>query len=262
MSLRSTAVRKPIPILLYHRVDDRGRPFTTRPEVFADHLSLLADRGYRSLTAEQLDHCIAGDPAAFGPKPFAITFDDGFAELETTVAPLLRDAGFTATAFLITSRCGPGGEGAGEHLSWEAARSLQSSGTLEFFSHSHTHRRWGSAVEPQTIVDDLDASLSLLADELGRPRSELDHLAWPFGDTTDGWERAAVGLGLTTQYVVQRGAVTHADRHLRLPRLMADGYSTALVGRWLDVLSRPLGAAAANQVFGRLRGVRRGGAYL
>ncbi len=249
---------RPVPILLYHRIDESGDPFTTTPRLFEAHLSWLADHEYRSITPGQLDGMLGGATAA-GPKTFMLTFDDGFADLETTVAPMLREHDFSATAFLITSRCQPASSDGDEYLSWASARSLASEGVFDFHSHTHSHQQWSFDSDPQVVLDDIEISLATMADELGRSRQELTHLAWPFGRATQEWEEAATAAGLSTQYIVQRGAVSRPGRQQRLPRLMADGYSLNLLKGWMSVLTNQPSTQVCNQVFGRLRQARRRG---
>lgn len=254
----------PIPILLYHRVDRSGGPFATDPDGFARHLSWLADRGYRSLTTAELDAALA-DRVDPGRGRFVLTFDDGFADLDTTVAPLLRHHGFSATAFVITSQVPDHPVEGGEHLAWSSAKALVDEGLLEVHSHSHDHLRRPTAPSAETdaeVRDDLATSIEILSDRLGQRPARFTHLAWPFGHTTPAWEQVAADLGLTTQYVVQRGAVTHQGRHQRLPRLMADDYPLTAVKGWMRTLSNPVGARATNRVFGTIRQRRRGCGYV
>lgn len=257
-------MQNPIPILLYHRVDGSGGPLATSPEVFAQHLAWLADQGYRSLTTEELDRSLGeSGPAIDHPKPFMITFDDGYADLETTVVPLLQEYGFTATSFLITSLCPKAPSPDEDYLAWSTARTLATDGVLEFHSHTHSHERWSFDPEQIDVVSkDIDTSLAVLSDELGRPRSDFSHLAWPYGQTCPAWETAAERLGLGTNYVVQRGAPNQLGRRARLPRLMVDGYSLAALKVWMALLSTRPGALLANKVFGSVRQVRRGAGYL
>ncbi len=253
---------RPIPILCYHRVSPDGGPFSTTPEVFAAHLAWLAGRGYTTLGAAEVGAVAAGRaPAPAGPA-VAITFDDGYADLDTVVAPALRRYGFRATSFLITDRCPARPSPGDEHLSWSAARRLATEGVLEFGTHTHTHGRWeldaGAAPE---VADDIATSLKALAEGLGQAPGERAELAWPWGRTCAAWDEAAAQLGVTTQFVVQRGAVTRPGVTTRLPRLLVDSMAPATFAAWMRLLSTRSGAWAANAVFGTIRERRRGAGY-
>lgn len=251
----------PIPILLYHRVDTSGGPFATEPDVFSQHLAWLAGQGYRSLSADDLAEVVGGS-SPVPEKGVMITFDDGFADLETAVAPVLEKHQFTATVFLITGRCPTTTSPDDEYLSWPSARRLADCGLMEFHSHTHGHQQWSAgSTDVGAVRDDLETSLTVLSDELRRPSTDFTHLAWPFGQTHPEWEDVAADLGLSTQYVVQRGAVNSRDRSVRLPRLMVDGFSSKAFNGWMTLLSTRGGAAATNQLFGTIRNIRRGAGY-
>jgi peptidoglycan/xylan/chitin deacetylase (PgdA/CDA1 family) len=88
--------------LLYHRVTavaaDPQR-LAVGPERFSDHLDVLCRRGVpmslEALTARASEGTL---PA----HAFAITFDDGYADVLTEAAPRLRAAGVPATVFVST----------------------------------------------------------------------------------------------------------------------------------------------------------------
>ena len=90
--------------LLYHGIADSDRaradelvPPTT-PELFARQLALLA-RSYRVVPASELQAAVA--ERRIGSRiPVAITFDDDDHTHPAVAAPLLRDAGLTATFFV------------------------------------------------------------------------------------------------------------------------------------------------------------------
>ena len=253
---------RPIPVLCYHRVSPDGGLFSTTPEVFAAHLAWLAGRGYTTLTAREVGAVASGRAAAPAGPAVALTFDDGYADLDTAVAPALRRHGFRATSFLITDRCPAEPSPGDEHLSWSAARRLAAEGVLEFGTHTHSHGRWElQADRAGEVADDIATSVKALAEGLGRPPEELAELAWPWGRTCDAWDDAARQLGVTTQFVVQRGAVTRPGVTTRLPRMLADGMAPGAFARWLRVLSTGPGAVAVNTVFGTIRQRRHGAGY-
>jgi hypothetical protein len=255
-------MNEPIPCLLYHRVDNSGGPFATTPTVFRQHIEWLASEGFRTLTLGQFDRALE-NPRERDGRSLLLTFDDGFADIETCVAPILREFGFNAVAFIITGRCADSTAQPGEYLSWSSLRKLSADGIFEFQTHTHTHQRWALTEQSAgTVAADIGQSIEILESELRFPRSCFSHIAWPFGRTCASWEREAVKIGLPTQHIVQKGAVTRAGDTIRLPRLMVDGMSLSAVKGWLGTLSRPIGAAVCNRFFGTVRHFRQGAAYL
>ena len=246
----------PIPILLYHKIDDGIDDLATPVSVFDKQLAWLSERGYRSLTLDQFEHALENPRASAGGKSFLLTFDDGYVDLVHNAAPVLRRYGFSATAFLITS------EISGTHVEWSDVRSLASEGLIQFQSHSHAHAHWDeSAAGHETLTKDLADSLDILAAELRVPRTAFRHQAWPWGRCNARWEGIASNLGLRYQHIVQRGAVTRSNQTIRLPRICFDGSTTKAFKMWMSTLSSRAGAIACNKVFGTIRQRRHGIGY-
>jgi peptidoglycan/xylan/chitin deacetylase (PgdA/CDA1 family) len=260
----------PIPILLYHSVDHRGDSRSTAPEIFERQLSWLADHGYRSLTLEEFDRALSAPSKPTPRKVFLLTFDDGYPDLATVVAPALRRYRFTGVSFLITGACPPAAAAAGNaaslagsYISWEQARALVSQGVVEFQSHSHSHHRWDAkrGVDDE-VATDLANSVDMLAAQLRLPRKYFRHLAWPWGRCNEAWELIGKDLGLTYQHIVQRGAVTRIGQTTRLPRICCDGMTVPTLVTWMTLLSTPGGARFCNTVFGTIRRHRHGLGYV
>jgi len=250
-----------VPVLLYHRIELEGgensTAISTPVDLFAAHLHWMAANGYRTLTLAELEARINGT-APYAANEVVLTFDDGYASLAELAAPILRQTGFNATSFLITQRVGKD-----DHLDWSEVRELADEGVLDFHSHSHSHERW--PLDPASIrhlTDDLDTSRQALMTELGRSADELRFLAWPYGRTCGSWDAAASEMGFTTQFAVQRGAVTRSGRHQRIPRLMVDGMPLPRFTRWMRVLSTTPGAHLANRIFGTIRRLRQHPGYI
>ena len=88
-----TAVR--VPILYYHRVEDRLPPAKKLSQAFAAQMEYLRKRNYRSITFEQLaDYFVKGRPLP--SRPVIISLDDGYLDNFTRAYPILKQNGFRA----------------------------------------------------------------------------------------------------------------------------------------------------------------------
>jgi len=96
--------------LAYHGVermplkDDRYR-LMVDPAALRKHIALLRKWGYEFVTFVELARRVAaGSEAASGCV--ALTFDDGFADNHSTLLPLLRDEGITASVYVVFNDMG------------------------------------------------------------------------------------------------------------------------------------------------------------
>ena len=247
----------PIPILLYHHVNPRGASSTTQPDEFHCHLAWLARKGWRTLTLAEFEAAVLGKKPA-GARRFLLTFDDGSADLPYS-ATAMRSFGFTGVAFVITSQLDQADP---DFLQADAIKELAASGVFEIQSHTHRHVHVRDQPEDlDALKADLTASRTYLTTRLGVGAEAARHLAWPWGECTPAMEAAARDLGFTWQYLVQRGALTITGEQVRLPRLCADGISTAQLAAWMSVFASRGGTRLTNKIFGAIRKHRRGLAY-
>ena len=146
--------RSSVPVLCYHNIGGNGVP----EESFAAQMDWLTARGVRSLTLGGFKTFLRGEPLR-GPSVL-LTFDDGFRDLYTRAAPILRRHGFSCLAFVVPNRVREDHEpGTGEPImadaaheafvlrddrsawmSWAEIAELQRDGVVEVGSHSRTHR--------------------------------------------------------------------------------------------------------------------------
>ncbi len=150
--------RTSVAVLCYHNIGGNGVP----EKAFRAQMAWLAGRGARTLRLDGLRKIADGaeiSEVTGGRPAVLLTFDDGFRDLLTRVAPVLREHGFCATTFLVSNRMRPddepGMEGEivadqaheawltrGERsawLSWAELRGLVDEGVLEAGSHSASH---------------------------------------------------------------------------------------------------------------------------
>ncbi len=194
-----------VPVLMYHHVSPSPGMITVTVEHFEDQLRWLRRHGYRSLSSAEFAGHLAGKPVP--SKSVLITFDDGYLDNWVYAYPLLKQYGYTAMLFLVTSWARDGAVrpflGQGElpdtpdHreceariaqgrsdeviLRWSEARALQEDGVFEIHSHTSTHTRWD--------LHDPEHKNMHMARELSEARQALDthlggvsdHHCWPQG---------------------------------------------------------------------------------
>ena len=92
-----------VPILIYHKVEARKEVGinVVSPEKFRQHITVLRELGYRSVTFWDLLTA-----PALPPKPVIITFDDAYESVYHYAFPVLREFGFTAVVFVIAGFIG------------------------------------------------------------------------------------------------------------------------------------------------------------
>ena len=184
-----------VPILYYHSVmQEKGNELRMPPEQFEAQMSYLHDRGYQSVSLEQL-YLASNGRGTLPTKPFVITFDDGYVDNFTNAFPILAKHGFTATVFMITSYID--GEG---FMTWGQLKELVANG-WEIESHTTSHP-YLTKVDPIAVLSELNLSKELLEKELGKP---VKFFAYPYGDLNANVVQAVKETGHLMAVSTQRG---------------------------------------------------------
>jgi peptidoglycan/xylan/chitin deacetylase (PgdA/CDA1 family) len=220
--------------LAYHGVDEvpvRRDPhgLFVAPQRLRRHVEFLRARGYELVTFGVL---VERATAGAGEGLAALTFDDGFADNETVLAPLLRELGAPATVFVTTGWLG------GEHpdvpgtwvMDADAVRRLHAAG-VEIGGHTVSH--------PDLTTLGFDAA----RDELESGRRELEALldapvrsaAYPYGRATAETVQACAAAGFHAACRTS-GNGAH-ERRLDFPREDMDGPAT-IIGLRLKAAGR------------------------
>lgn len=186
-----------IPVFCYHVVN---------AEAFEADLEFLARNGYITITADALlDHLEQRRPVP--SSAVVLTIDDGARNLYEVAFPLLQGYGMKAVAFIATQfhqeEVDDSSHTRQNHLlyplSWSQIRSMHTSGSIDFQSHTHGSRyvpRWpeaagleGSASEvvhalrgpALTVAEDFRLAKEILECKLNKT---VRHLAFPRFDGT------------------------------------------------------------------------------
>lgn len=209
---RTAAVRR-VPILMYHRIATTPEPgvpsfrrLCTSPIRFCWHMKWLADAGWRGVPVSDV---LRSPARPAGERLCAITFDDGFRELFSFVAPVLKTFGFRASFFLPTGFIGHARRTfqAQECLTWSEVRRLHEDG-FEIGSHTVTHRRLHT-LPWETACRELTVSKATIESEID---ARVGGFSFPFA-----FPEAATGFG---------SSIAHA-----LSRLGYDYAVTTVIGR-------------------------------
>ena len=219
-----------IPVITYHHIlrDEENTRFrhtstTTSVRAFSNQMTWLRDMGYTTLTMYQLEdyvHNRANLPA----RAVVITFDDGLKSVSRYAYPILKQYGFKATAFIITSRIK-------RHPQKWAPKSLQFMSVSEleeikdvfdFQSHTHFLHRVDAHRRPillsrsyHNILFDFEHSRRALA----QFNPHVLYLSYPFGGYNATAVQAASDAGFHLAVTTVKWKVKPGDNPMLLKRL-------------------------------------------
>ena len=165
-----------LPILMYHYVRDvqpndrLGWNLSVTPDNFRKQVRYLTDHGYTTLTMRDADLVLAGK-REMPLRAVVLTFDDGYRDFYTTAAPILRDAGFTATNYVPTQLVGTG-----NYMNWRQIEELDAEG-FEMAAHSQFHVDVTTAGSNRARLEVFGAKADLES-HLGHPVVDW---AYPYG---------------------------------------------------------------------------------
>jgi peptidoglycan/xylan/chitin deacetylase (PgdA/CDA1 family) len=214
-----------VPVLMYHWVNpdlgDRLRLYGVTPGAFGRQIRRLRAAGYRSARFPELLRHVAGG-APLPPKSIVITLDDGYRDNLEYAGPILEEAGFTATIFLVTDRAGGINEWDLKHgdpprplLDWAAARRLDG-GVFRFEPHSRTHPEL-TTVDPARAREEITGAKKAMEDQLGR---RVSVFSYPHGSFHLGLEAIVREAGYDAAVTDLQGLNRRGTDPFRIRRTM------------------------------------------
>jgi peptidoglycan/xylan/chitin deacetylase (PgdA/CDA1 family) len=158
---RAPSASASIPAVMYHSIGVRTRDwiwgFLTCPwQLFSGQLQALQERGYRSLSLDEL-HQRQSAAGRQAERLVCLTFDDGYLDNWIFAWPLMQRLGFTGTVYVNpefvedgqeprptladcwAGRCAESDLPTRGFLNWGELRAMQASGVMIIGSHSLTH---------------------------------------------------------------------------------------------------------------------------
>jgi peptidoglycan/xylan/chitin deacetylase (PgdA/CDA1 family) len=219
---------------MYHGVNDttsRVHPYfetNTSPEVFAQQMEYLYDRGYNPVDMDSAVQMIDGGNVV--PRSVAITFDDGFHDFYSHALPVLSRYGFPATMFVVSDLVGTRPKRFGDKtvMSWAELKEIQSLG-IQVGSHTATHPVLRQLDLGQVELE-IKQSKQTIEDRLGLPVTSFSYpYAFPEQDhafvacVKRFMKEAGYECGVTTVL----GTAGKASKRYCLPRIPMNTYDDA-----------------------------------
>ncbi|MFD9466632.1 polysaccharide deacetylase family protein [Streptomyces sp. NPDC060027] len=216
-----------VPVFLYHAVSDDSPPwlarFTVSPRTFLEHLDMIADSGLHVVPLRQLVAALLGGPP-LPPRSAVLSFDDGYADFASTVAPLLAARGLPSTLYVTTGALSAAGRPSGggpfpsvATLSWAQVRELDAAG-IEIGGHTVTHPQLDTL--PRAAVrEEVAGCKRRIEDALGH---RVDSFAYPHGYSSRTVRSLVREAGWTSAAAIRAASAFSSERDdpLRFARLM------------------------------------------
>jgi peptidoglycan/xylan/chitin deacetylase (PgdA/CDA1 family) len=227
---------KPIPILMYHQIDQakKGTPFrslSVRPKSFALQMWLLNFRGYKGLSMQDLMPYLRGEKTG---KVVGITFDDGYLNNLTNALPVLKRYGFTSTVYVVSQR---------QESEWDLDLKVNPKPLM----NDNQLKQWvegGQEVgaHTQNHVNLKKVSSRIAHDEISKCRLDLEsrlgvpvrHFCYPYGQYDNNTIDLVKQAGFLTATTVERRLARTSDDFLQLPRVFV-GRHNHLLAFWSKV---------------------------
>ena len=214
-----------LPTLFWHHVQSMDKAeqlghagLTVDTALFRSQMQFLKDRGYIPVRPEQLIAFFdQGTPMP--AKGVLLTFDDGYDDFAQDAAPILREFGFTATAFIPTGLLNNPG-----YMSWDTLSALDSQG-IYLANHTWSHQN-------------VNASKSTDEREIGTADTQLSQhgynkakvFAYPYGFPSTFGEQVLSEKGYTIAFTTYPGSTQCKKQRLTLPRTRIGNTSLSAYG--------------------------------
>jgi peptidoglycan/xylan/chitin deacetylase (PgdA/CDA1 family) len=179
-------------ILCYHDLCEIERNrWTLAPGTFSEHLTILAERGYRVMRLDDWH-----TDCFWKVRTIVLSFDDGrLGSLDALpiLATLQMPATFYVCPGFVNGTAVPAAESYSAFMNWNAIRSLARAGHT-IGSHAMTHHSLlGRQVREQ--CDELAQSRQMIEEQIGR---QCLHFAAPYGDLDSSLSDLVAAAGYLT----------------------------------------------------------------
>jgi peptidoglycan/xylan/chitin deacetylase (PgdA/CDA1 family) len=213
-------IEQGIPVLMYHDLVHRKTDQNTsilEVSKFKEQMDYLKVNGWTTITPQQLASWVA-KKGKLPKKSVLITFDDGYKSTIDLAYPILKNHGFQATSFLITSRIDRLGVVSETDL-------IQTQDVYSYQNHTHLFHMFNSFTNlsllqyesEHAIFEDIQQANNSIEEILGNGYQVTAH-AYPYGKRSLTAIHALKSAGITSAYTIDEGNVFQGDSLFELKR--------------------------------------------
>ena len=223
----STSVDKGVPILMYHhflsakeKADSQfaDKSTTVINTQFNEQMDFLKKNGFTTISTKDLERYM-NRQVNLPAKSVVITIDDGNISSRIYAYPKLKEHGFVADQFIITSRT-PKTPHIFNHKTLHFLSQQEMDAMVDVYNyHGHTHelhsltdsnKSFVTAMNRNVVKRDLLLNRSLL--------NNTTYFAYPFGQYTNDTVSILRETGFTMAYTTRRGRAQLGMNKLLIPR--------------------------------------------
>jgi peptidoglycan/xylan/chitin deacetylase (PgdA/CDA1 family) len=185
-----------IPILMYHSIEyEKGNELRLPVEKFREQMKYLKDKNYTTLNLDELYNFLVNNKA-IPEKSVVITFDDGYEDNYKNAYPILKEFGFNACIFVITSTI----DNDKSYLTSNQLRQMDANG-IEIESHTLNHNDL-SKLSYKDQIDTLEKSKEYIERTLNK---KVKYIGYPFGKWNEDTIKATKKLGYSMAFTTIGG---------------------------------------------------------
>lgn len=214
-----------VSVLMYHAVDDSGWKLAIPPKEFERQIAYLKKNFDVVPLGTIVDY--ARGAQKLKRNTVALSFDDGYQDIATTVLQLVTKYDIPITVFLPTDVSRPTNAQNTERMTWDTIRLVAQDSHVSFESHTRTHPRLTRCSELE-LVNELQGSQNDLGRELGR---ESKLFVYPYGDKNRAVEEAVKNAGYSVAFTITEGLIKPGDNLHTLKRIQVDRTMNQLLFR-------------------------------
>ena len=216
-----------VPVIFYHHVEPMAQAttaghaqLTVDSEKFESHMQYLNDRGYTSITAEELVTAVTTHTSLPG-KPIVVSIDDGYSDIYNYAFPILKKYNIKTSLFISTGLLGNSG-----YMTWENLREMVGSGLVSVYNHTWSHYSLGRG-DSSKIAYEIDTAQGQFQEYLGKKPTIF---AYPYGITSQAAVDVLQKSGFAGAFTTASSWYQCDSRLYFLPRIRIGNASLSYFG--------------------------------